>query len=46
MPTTPHRIYTSIERVICNPLGLLFIIGLVVVVVTLLVGASPDTLKP
>jgi hypothetical protein len=46
MPTSSHRPYTFIERVICNPIGLLLIIGLIVVVVTLLMGASPDTLKP
>ena len=46
MPTTSHRPYTFIERVICNPIGLLLIIGLIVVVVTLLMGASSDTLKP
>lgn len=38
MPTTAHRTYTFIERVICNPIGLLFLIGLIVVVVTILVG--------
>jgi len=46
MPTPAPRTLTFIEQVICNPIGLLFIIGLIVVVVTILVGGSPDTLKP
>jgi len=46
MPTPPPRTPTFIERVICNPLGILFIIGLIVVVVNILIGVSPDTLKP
>ncbi len=46
MPTPAHRIPTFIERVICNPIGLLFIIGLIVVVVNVLIRVSPDTPKP
>jgi hypothetical protein len=46
MPTPAHRTYTFIERVICNPIGLLFIIGVIVVVVNILIGDPPDTPKP
>ena len=46
MPTTPPRTITFIERVICNPIGLLFIIGVIVVLVNVLIGVSPDTPKP
>ena len=46
MPTTTgRRIYTFIERVVFNPIGLLLIIGIIVVVVNLLIGVSPDTPK-
>ena len=46
MPTPPPRTLTFIERVICNPIGLLFIIGLIVVVVNVLVRVSTDPPKP
>lgn len=46
MPTPAHRTQTFIERVICNPIGLLLIIGVIVVVVNVLIGVSSDTPKP
>jgi len=36
MPTPAPRTLTFIERVICNPIGLLFIIGLIVVLANVL----------